>query len=330
MISFGPLKSDADVERLLAASAAEFGAEGYQRHRRYLDWLYRGPAARGLSDCLVARRGDEIVGAMHRMILPTEGPDGAGTLGVLHNHFVDDAVRSGPGVLLLRRATKDVGIAFAPGVQAPLDEIYRRLGFESVPGFWLAKPLAPVRAGIQLLRARMGRGRALRVGLARLQRRYPALTITPEPDAADVERLCAAMRAGAQGRVAVAWTPELVRWRYFDPLGPRHLIVRRGPDGPFAVLAPGTRRGVGTARLMELSDPADARFLAEVQGVMRAVGAAVALCFTIDPAMVASLTRRGWRVRGNGTWSFTTPGPAPFLTAAASDVGFEALNTEFG
>lgn len=330
MISFGSLRPGADVDHLLRASATEFGAEGYQQHRRYLDWLYdANPAARGLADCLVARQGEAVVGCMHRMMLPLAGPEAPGLIGVLHNHFVTEAVRSGPGVLLLRRATKNVDAAFAPGVQAPLDEVYRRLGFVQVPGWWLMRVLDPVGGAIRVARTRLTGDRPLRVDVERLRRRFSDLVITPAPDDAAIGLLCEAMRGAGRDRPSVDWSPALVRWRYFHPQGPRHLLITPRDGGGIAVIAPGVRRGLATARLMELTDPADSAFTKRATAVMRAAGAALALCFTTTPGMAELLQQQGWRVRGNRTFSFRTDGPAPDLTAAASDVGFEAFNTEF-
>lgn len=324
MISFGPLDPGSELPGLLAASAAQFGVGSYQRLPRYLDWLYgRNPAGRSAADCLVARRGGEVVGAMHRMVLPLQG---GGALAVLHNHFIADDLRSGPGALLLRRAAKGAEASFAPGVQAPLDQVYRRLGFDEHLGWWLWRPLAPAAVAAQLVRARLGGSPPLRVDLARLRRRLGADGVTVSPDEADLDRLCGAMRAGAPGRPRVDWTPPLVRWRYFDPLGPRHLLLRS--TAGLAVIAPGRRRGLGTARLMELTAPGDPALLRLAHRAMRAAGAALGLAFTTDPAVRDALRARGWRTRG-GTHSFTAGAPAPALGPAATDVGFEAIATEF-
>jgi len=327
LISFGSVRSGTDVDYLLRASAIEFGAEGYQQHRRYLDWLYgANPTSRGLADCLVARQGEAVVGCMHRMMLPLAGPESAGLIGVLHNHFVTEPVRSGPGVLLLRRAIRQIDAAFAPGVQAPLDEVYRRLNFVEVPGWWLMRVLDPVGGAIRVARTRLTGNRPLRVNVERLQRRFGDLVITPQPDDATVDRLCEAMRDVARDRLAVDWTPALVRWRYFHPQGPRHLLITPRDGSGIAVIAPGIRRGLATARLMELTDTG---MTERATAVMRAAGAALALCFTTAPGMAELLQRQGWRVRGNRTFSFRTGGPVPNLTAATSDVGFETFNTVF-
>jgi len=329
MISFAPLDAGRDADALLQASARHFGSEGYQHLPRYLEWLYRAnPVGRGTSDCLVARRDGAIVGCMHRMRLPLAGNEAPDDFAVLHNHFVAEELRSGPGVLLLRRAVKNLGVGFAPGVQAPLDQVYRRLGFVEHPGFWLMRTLSPIAAGVQLARARTIGPGPLRIDVARLQRRFGDLSITANPDDETIADLCRAMRRDTTGEAAVPWTIELVRWRYFHPLGPRHLLVKAPGGTASAVFSLGKRRGLTVARLLE-SHSADPRFLGQVMRVMRAAGAAMGLVFSTDCAMVAQLTTLGWRLRDNGTFSFRTPGPSLSIGAAATDVGFEAFNTEW-
>ncbi len=327
LISFGPLHADTEVAGLLRASAAEFGREGYQQHRAYLNWLYRAnPTGRGVADCLVARQGGEIVGCMHRMMLPlTSGGDDR--LAVLHNHFVAPALRAGPGVLLLRRAVKDIAAGFAPGVQAPLDAIYRRLGFKPYAGAWLMRVLSPIAVAVQVGRARLRAPGPVVVDVEALQRHFPDLLITGRPDEDAVQSLAIAMRRGDDAAVAVDWTPALVAWRYFHGEGPKHLLVRARDRTAMAVISLGLRRGLRVARLLEMEAGADPRWPGRVRAVMRASGAAVALCFSTDPAMTRTLRADGWRMRGNDTFSFQTAGAALRLSAAASDVGFEAFNT---
>lgn len=319
---------------LLGASAAQFGADGYQHLPRYLEWLYRAnPAGRGPSDCLVARQDGAIVGAMHRMILPLTGlqaglPIGA-SLAVLHNHFIADALRSGPGVLLLRRAVKDVDAGFAPGVQAPLDEVYRRLGFVEHRASWLMKLLAPLAAAAQIARGKLTGRKPMRIALARLQARVPGISITAQPDEASIASLCRAMRAGPAAGIAVDWTPALVRWRFFDPLGPRHLLLSSAGGDAMAVVAFGVRRGLSVARPIELAGHIDEAFVRRIERVMQAAGAAIGLAFATTDATVTVLSQRGWRVRDDGTHSFRTGASPIELGPGATDVGFEAFPTEF-
>jgi hypothetical protein len=295
-----------------------------------MDWLYgTNPAARGPEDCLVARQQGTVVGCMHRMILPLAGPGSQGVLAVLHNHFVQDTVRAGPGVLLLRRAVKDAQAGFAPGVQAPLDEIYRRLGFLEWPASWLVRTLSPVAGALQMASARLREPTSLRVDVTRLQRRFSDLTIAADPDQAAIATLCAAMRMPLSQAIGVDWTPELVRWRYFDPLGPRHLWIAGPSSDEWAVISLGRRRGLVVTRLLAIATGAREAFVNRVMAVAQAAGASVALCFATDPATAALLQGAKWKVRNNDTFSFRTAGPPIALDAGASDVGFEAFLTEF-
>lgn len=327
LIAVGPLDFARDVDGLCRASQLEFGSEGYQHMGRYLEWLYRrNPAGRGTADCLIARQDDAVVGCMHRLMLPLRSREGD-LLAVLHNHFVAEAVRSGPGVLLLRRAVKDVAAGFAPGVQAPLDQVYRRLAFVEHQGAWLMRPLAPIRAAVQLAAGRVRASAPLRIDMDDVQKRCPEMLVTATPDDAMVDRLCEAMRRDQADAVSVDWTRALVRWRYFDPAGPRHLMALCRDSGGMAVIALGRRRGLAVARLLELTQ-VDGRALARVVRVMRAAGAVLALTFTTKEAVAEQAMRAGWRRRDNGTFSFRTPTVPLVLGAGASDVGFEAFRTE--
>ncbi|HEV2079638.1 MAG TPA: hypothetical protein VGR19_07060, partial [Allosphingosinicella sp.] len=141
----------AQVDDLLRFSRAEFGERSYQGTRRYLDWLYgENPHAKGLQDCLVAVRDGAIVGCMHRMRLPLAGAGGADELHSLQNHIVSSTVKSGVGLMLLRRSAKEAPVAFSPGVNARLAEAYRQLGHPEVPTHWLWKEVRPWKSAAQL------------------------------------------------------------------------------------------------------------------------------------------------------------------------------------
>jgi hypothetical protein len=170
-----------------------------------------------------------------------------------------------------------------------------------------------------------GRG-PLRVDVGALQRRLGRDTITARPTASQLDGLCRAMRAAAPGEASVDWTPELVSWRYFDPLGPRHLLITSGDTAAMAVIALGVRRGMTVTRLLELH-AADDAFLRRVRQAAAAAGAALGLAFTTDRGTAEALQKQGWRLRNNGTFSFRT-GTAPLrIGAGATDVGLESFNT---
>jgi hypothetical protein len=317
-----------DVAALLSLSRRQFGADAYQAQPRYLDWLYRAnPASQGPSDCFVADQDGVPAGCIHRMMLPLTIAGEPGMLASLQNHFMVPHARSGAGMMLLRRAVRDVALGFSPGVAGKLGDVYRRLGYKEVPSYWLARPLSLARAALQ--KAVAGRLARKPVDIGRLRRRHAALAITASPDEEEVIALSERMwRAGADAGAGVAWRPDLVRWRYFDPAGPHHVLVRR-PDGTAtAVFSLGPRGGLVVARLMECHGDVDDAFHRDVLRVMRSAGAAAALCYTQDAQLADALESRGWRSRGSSVASFATRDAGLVLGAGATDVGLEALVTE--
>src|ERR1039457_4412877 len=157
MVSFRSLDIECDLPSLLAFSARAYENTAYQASERYVRWLYEEhPAARGPKDCLLAVDGKEILGCIHRMPLPGRYGEQRFTLVSLQNHIVDERLRGGAGVLLLRQAVRGEQAVFSPGVHGRLSEAYRRLGYEQIEGCWLIRPIARIKGALQLFRARLG------------------------------------------------------------------------------------------------------------------------------------------------------------------------------
>ena len=246
-------------------------------------------------------------------------------LGALHNHFVDPAIRSGPGVLLLRRSTRDTDIAVAPGVEEKLAPIYQRLRFHETEGAWLQKPLSHLRIVAGLMRARFGGGSRL---LIPEPRAADDVAVTTSPTDRQLAELCDEMRRQEQ-EDGIDWSEDLVRWRYFDPQGPKHMLIRSRSSAAFAVLALGRRKGVRTMRLMNVASGGQSGWLAVVERVARHTGAALGLAFTTDLRVREQLQAAGWVRRSAKTSTFSTSPTLTRLSPAATDLGFEAFCTEF-
>jgi hypothetical protein len=323
------------VDDLLRFSRAVFGERSYQGTRRYLDWLYAGnPLSRGLSDCLVAVEDGKIVGCMHRMRLPLAGAGGAGILDSLQNHIVSPDVKSGVGLMLLRRSAKEAEVAFSPGVNARLAEAYRQLRHPEVPTFWLQKTLRPAKAAAQYALARAFPARregAAVLSPARAQRAVgKGATVSVVPGEAELQAMATAMTArfAALGKPHVAWTPGIVRWRYFAANGPASLLVGTPGAGPWAVLSYGVRNGVSLARLMEFEDGGDPAFLRTVLRAARGIGAAALFGYTTEPEVKDRLVAARLKLRADPPFSFVLGAPALAVGAAAADLGFEAIATQ--
>jgi predicted N-acetyltransferase YhbS len=319
------------VDDLLRFSRTVFGERSYQGTRRYIDWLYgANPFAQGLGDCLVAVEDEAVVGCIHRMRLPLAGAAGADGLTSLQNHIVSPKVKSGVGLMLLRRCAKEAAIAFSPGVNGRLAQAYRQLRHPEVPTHWLWKPVRPIKAAAQLGLARIFPARREGAAvLAPARVRKTDFAVTTRPGEPELAAMAAAMtgRFAETGNPHVAWTPELVGWRYFSNGGPASLLVGTPGQCPWAVLSYGVRNGLPVARLMEYEEKGDPRLMRTVVRAARDLGAAALLGYTTEESIKDRLLAAGWRLKKDPPFSFVLGASALSVGAAAADLGFEALTT---
>lgn len=325
----------AQVDNLLRFSRAVFGEPSYQGTSRYLQWLYtKNPYTKGLNDCLIALDNGAVVGCMHRMRLPCAGMEGVNELTSLQNHIVAPSVRSGVGLMLLRRSAKEAQLAFSPGVNARLAEAYRQLGYSEVPTHWLWKEVRPLEAAVQFAATKIWPGRRQAAALLVPRRVQSAIgtsvSVSVNPGETELAAMAAAMteRGSLSRKPHVAWSAKLVRWRYFERIGPASLLLGVPGAAPWAVLSYGVRNGLSVARLMEYEEAGDPGFMGTVLRATRGLGAAVLLGYTTDDRMKERLLATGWRLKTDPPFSFAIHARELSVGAAATDVGFEALATE--
>jgi len=313
-----------------------YGKASYQSSRSYLEWLYlANPSSRGLEDCIGAFAEGQLVGCVHRMRLPCVAGDETLSLASLQNHVVEPSLRAGAGVLLLQRATKGEQFSLSPGVHGRLGEAYRRLGYDELPSYWLVRVLRPLAAVTQRGVRTMTRdrwptphlrltGRALhRIGRG-------SLSLTADPNEIQLVRLAEGLVSQSRERseAYVPWDPALVRWRFFSPLGPKHVFVERRGAGAWALLSYGVKSRINVVRLLDHDSRGDSSFVNDVMRAVRRVGAAVALAYTTRRERKNELLAGGWRLRGDSPASFVKGGSRLSVGGAATDLGFEALLTE--
>jgi len=325
-IAFRSFESS-DVPALLAFSKEMFGDGHYQSDPAYLNWLYEeNPNGRGLHDAVLATADGKIAGVVHRMVLPCVADGDSAILFSLQNHVVRPDLRGGAGMLLLRQASRD-GMTYSPGVHGRLSEAYRRLGYVELPSFWLTRLLRPARAAIHMTLRKLGRERAsrVRIDLGKVRRAVGAgIMVTASPPGAALSALAGRLdaQAEAHGGGRIAWTGESLRWRFFSPGGPRHILVERGDD--WAILSLGLRSGVKVSRLLETGGE-DPHFMNIVLRAAKAMGASVALAQSTLPQFRDRLLASGWRLREDPPSSFAKGLPRLAASAGAGDIGFEAF-----
>ena len=333
MTAFRAFDFERDFAALRDFSRRMYGPRAYQASERYYRWLYREhPAADSSQGCLLVVEGDSIVGCLHRMPLPARDSRGNFTLVSLQNHIVEERLRGGIGILLLRRAVSGEAAVFSPGVSGRLSEAYRRLGYRKIDGYWLGRWISRAGGIAQYLRVRTGFAQESRIVVNLLRSRSP-LSIDVDPDARSISELTARMNepGGDGGPINVLWTPALVKWRYFSSSGPRHILIRKPASGAIAVVSIGIRHGLSVARLLELVDCGDRSFVDEIALVARTAGAVLMLAFTLSVRFRDALVASGFRERGSDVMSFlmgTRAEEGISASAAATDIGFEAMLTE--
>jgi hypothetical protein len=321
-----------EIDALLRFYGEMYGADSYQASRRYIDWLYsENPVGRGIGDCIVALEQGAIVGSVHRMRLPCVTPSGAATLASLQNHVVSPRLRGGAGIMLLQKAVKGEQLTLSPGVSGRLGEAYRRLGYDEVPSYWLMRVLQPFRAIAQRVARALGASQRLRLSDRSMRRAGSGkvlATLTPSPE--QLTRIASALvnQARDQPGAYVPWDAELVRWRYFSPLGPRHVLVEKPHSQAWAVLSYGVKSRLNVVRLLEQDSAGDSRFPSDVVRVARRMGASLGLSYTTRRSVKEQLLAAGWRLRRNPPSSFTLGSGGLSVSGAATDVGFEAFLTE--
>lgn len=320
-----------EIDVLLDFMTDSFGSGCYQSQRRYFDWLYeRNPATRGIEDCIVALDGSEIVGCVHRMRLPFIIDGRHTTMVSLQNHVISPRIRGGAGIMLLQKAVRGEEVSFSPGVAGRLGEAYRRLGYNEIPSYWFMRGLSPVRAAVQVGWARLLRGKTAEARIASgsiTNAGLPGTTVTATPDPQQLCRLAAGMESQQKGGQYVPWTVEMLRWRYFSPDGPLHLFLEQRDTDARAVISFGNRSGVDVVRLVEYQPGADTGFMKEVLKVARRIGGAVALGYSTRPEFRDQLLSGGWKPRKDPPSSFSIGSDGLSVSAAATDVGLEAIST---
>jgi hypothetical protein len=333
-ISIRPLRFD-DRAPYRRFCEATFGRDAYQGRSTYLDWLYvDNPVGRGLEDCFVAT-GPEgaIVGCIHRLRLPWVIQGREVTIPSLHNLMIAESFRGGAGFFMLTRAVKGETHAVIPGVTGPLAEAYVRMGYQRLDTRWYRRVLRIDRAAVQMLLHRLGdRGRRP-PATARSARSSHGLAVTASPDDATAADVAAALNqnAGSGARVMhVAWSPELVQWRFFSRLGPGHVFARDELDGSFAIVSVGPRHGVTVARILAWSPVIlSSGFLERLGRLAADLGANLLFAYDARPDGAQTLALGGLRPMQSTPMSFLyvrdKQALAVDLDGGGTDLGFEAL-----
>jgi hypothetical protein len=253
----------------------------------------------------------------------------------LQNLVVEEAFRSGVGIMLVKQSIRQNAITVFPGVAPALARAYRALKYPEVTSFWGRRVLRPVSATTGVLAEKIGLGvRQFTLDVRQLRDRLsPDIEVLSFPDEHELNLVAEAFKERERrlGASAIAWTADTLRWRFFSIDGPLHLLFTNGDRTEFCIASFGTRRNVRIVRPIEIACAKNSMFLSSVLNLSKKLGAEVSLCFAARDAERDVFLENGFTPVSNLTTSFVVdkvPTHLPLgFTASLTDVGFEAFNT---
>jgi hypothetical protein len=256
-----------------------------------------------------------------------------------------EARGKGVGAALLARTYGGERHLLLLGAGKSVQRTYVRMGAELVPTFWhrtfLNPMTAPVIVGLHRLSPSLvDRGLALACSVANAVRTRGAwLDVHHTVSRGLASEIADLLVRDANGDAHVAWTWELVHWRFFAHSGPRHIVVRSGA-GPgrdpraFAIVSLGIQRSLLVARTVEWyaeDDRAARRLAISLRALLTAMGANAWLAMTSRPARAQQWQRLGFWPAPNAPMAYQLHQPrgtsfgSMAFGGGAGDYGFEAI-----
>ena len=276
-----------------------------------------------------------MVGCIHIMCLGAEHDGRSLRIHSLQNLIVDEEYRAGMGIMMVKQAMKGADIIVFPGVAQALASAYKAMKYPEANSFWGRKVLRPVGVAWGLLGERLGRYRKeMHIARHRIERiGRGAVEILTYPDDTILDALATAIikRDRMLQTMPILWTVQALRWRFFSPCGPFHLLFLSADRQSFCIASLGLRRNVRVARLIEIADSPQLSFSRQVLGLLKSLGAELSLSYAGRDAEKNTLVSLGYSEVPDTATSFVV-GKIPLewplsLTSGATDVGLESINT---
>lgn len=342
-VEIGPLTKELIPSYLCFAREA-FGEASYQSRPGFLRWLYDESPVDGarISDGKVVVAAGEVVGCYHKMRLPWRFDGREDIVPSPSNLFLLERNRArGVGFGLISETFANHKHLLLIGSGPAVQPIYDRLGARLIKTHWLRTVVNPLSAPAFLALHRVSARLAdLSFASARaIAGRLPSagkLSFDVSVAGREAAEVAEMLVRGARARMHLAWSAELVRWRFFSPFGPRHVLVRI-EDRAIAIVSLGSARSLFVSRTVEWYAENDAAAFAlslATRALLTVLGVNVWLAMTSDDR-----TASQWRAAG--FWSMKEP-PSVYelhkprelafgdvlLNGAGGDSGFEAMPLE--
>lgn len=279
---------------------------------------------------------DTVVGCMHKLRQPWQVHGEIHDVPAMHNHYVDEAYRRGPGLqLMIKSLANDYGV-LAPGCEPKVGDIYRKLRrYTEIQGTWFRTVRRPIHTMIKFGLEKWW-PQPMRTRSIQLPTTQGPFQFTTAPDAELLQGLVESYSVhAAVFDVKQHYTPDGLTWRFFSPVGPQHVLVHhRAANGMlnFLIVSIGQHRGVTLARIVEgaFTPEAFPGLHEAAQTVLRMNHVDVVATFTADPVLKNSLETLGLKAIPAPPQTFVYFASPVELTrvrlnGAAGDFGLDAI-----
>lgn len=335
--------NDAPLAAVLEFCRTVYGPHAHQAMPAYYQWAYdENPNCPEGRESLVIACDEEgrVVGTMNRLLMEWDVKGERMVIPALGDFAVETEHRKGGlGLRMALSSTKGLEHAFVNGSNPHSSPLFRALKYQELQGGrWFRKVLNPVRASTRYLWHRLG-GATQPSNLLLAQQAIEGYHVSDSPD----QRLLAGLATllnSAPAAVKLHWTAESVHWRFFHPIGPRHIVFYTADNGgtPTGALfiSVGERKGLTVCRLIahQCSDSAAfAPLLRVAMDLIRRSGTDVFMAFSFNANEANDLMAAGMREQENPPATFfhhrrqaNSMDPDEVLVqGAASDLGMEAM-----
>lgn len=304
-----------------------WGKNSYQSTPSYIKWLYyENPSLHKKEKdfLLIVTKNKNVVGCIHKLRMSWISEGVHIEIPAVHNLYVDEQYRGSHALPLMLESFNDDEQVLIPGAIPPVSTIYEKLKSQVVYIQHYRKILRPINGIIQKI--------------TKIKKNAVLPYYVPSEKILNCIIKTVAKRAALQG-ISVDWNVELLRWRFFHDLGPRHFMVYRelpNDEIDFMIVSLGPRRGLNVARIIECSiqNEKNAYLLTtEAEVIAKEQGAHVFFAYGFDKDGEYLMNMRRWRKIDNSSKTYfyhknkNNCFARHYISMSCTDFGFEAIKS---
>ncbi|MFC1485111.1 hypothetical protein ACFL5N_01510 [bacterium] len=318
-----------------------FGRDAYQSKKKYIDWLYsENPLMinKKNSDFLVGiNKKKEVIACIHKMRLLWNCQESIVEIPAIHNLMVDKKYRMGIGFMLVINSIIGEEHAFIPGVVQPFSEFYRKLKYQKVNTSWYRYWVKPIQGPFFFVLNRFLKYSPSKFYFNIKDYELNDYKVTMNPDDKVLQQLVSCLNSENKNTIRPYWTIELIKWRFFNKIGPRHVLIYKifqDTIKNFIILSLGPRKGINIGRilLLKIDTVENLKILLDfVKTIIKNNGGHLLQLFFYDSEINIMLKKLGWKNLANppDTYFYHKNRDIKFkymsFFGAVGDFGFEGL-----